>query len=504
MRCLKSKRLLLIRLNQENKLDFPFMLKNKNLLFLKSALSVDKSLVTTDQAMQWIQKQNKKIKVEVKKIKFEELNLWGFDSEKEVLRHESGKFFSIEGIQIKTNWGKVSQWSQPIINQPEIGYLGFITKEFNGVLHFLLQAKIEPGNVNHVQLSPTLQATKSNYTRAHKGKAPAYLDYFVDATPEQIILDQLQSEQGARFLRKRNRNIIIKIEEDIELLDNFIWLTLGQIKALMSHNNIVNMDTRTVISGISYGNYSQEELCSLDLFDAKLNKDTIENKFIKSTLINNNSLHTQDNIISYITSQKCKYELEVNQVSLSKLKDWVIEKNCIRHVQDKYFKVIAVQVSIENREVVSWTQPMVEPAQEGLCAFVCKEINNNLHFAVQTKLECGNYDIIEFAPTVQCLTGNYKETKEGSLPFLDYVLNIPKNQIIFDTYQSEEGGRFYKEQNRNMIVMAGDEIDLELPENYIWMTVNQLQTFIKYNNYINIQARTLLSAIMFKNKNEYY
>ena len=29
---------------------------------------------------------------------------------------------------------------------------------------------------------------------------------------EQIILDQLQSEQGGRFLRKRNRNIIIKIE----------------------------------------------------------------------------------------------------------------------------------------------------------------------------------------------------------------------------------------------------------------------------------------------------
>ena len=33
------------------------------------------------------------------------------------------------------------RWKQPIINQPEIG-LGFITKEFNGILHFLVQAKV--------------------------------------------------------------------------------------------------------------------------------------------------------------------------------------------------------------------------------------------------------------------------------------------------------------------------------------------------------------------------
>jgi oxidase EvaA len=141
---------------------------------------------------------------------------------------------------------------------------------------------------------------------------------------------------------------------------------------------------------------------------------------------------------------------------------------------------------------------MVEPAQDGICAFICKEIKGVLHFIVQTKLESGNFDIIEFAPTVQCLTGNYRETPKGELPFLDYVLNIPKEQIVFDTLQSEEGGRFYKEQNRNMLIIAGDEIDVDLPDNYIWMTLNQLQTFIKYNNYINIQARTLISAIKFK------
>ena len=59
-----------------------------------------------------------------------------------------------------------------------------------------------------------------------------------------------------------NRNIIIKIEEEIEMHDNFIWLTLGQIKELMHMDNLVNMDTRTVISGISfiYGSFTYKRL----------------------------------------------------------------------------------------------------------------------------------------------------------------------------------------------------------------------------------------------------
>ena len=140
---------------------------------------------------------------------------------------------------------------------------------------------------------------------------------------------------------------------------------------------------------------------------------------------------------------------------------------------------------------------MVEPIHQGLCAFVCKEIEGLLHFAVQAKLECGNHDIIEFAPTVQTLTGNYQDSESKNLPFLDYILNIDSSKIIYNSIQSEEGGRFYKEQNRNMIVLADDEIDIKLPENFIWMTLNQMNTFLQFNNFLNIQARNLISLISF-------
>ncbi|GEM_PF-6082155 len=61
--------------------------------------------------------------------------------------------------------------------------------------------------------------------------------------------------------------------------------------------------------------------------------------------------------------------------------------------------------------------------QKSICAFICKKINGIINFAVQAKLECGNFYIIEFAPTVKCLTGNYRQSQAGALPFLEYVLN---------------------------------------------------------------------------------
>ena len=146
-------------------------------------------------------------------------------------------------------------WDQPIIDQPEIGFLGILCKEIKGSLHFLLQAKIEPGNKNFVQLSPTLQATRSNFTRVHGGKKPEYLDYFTNLKSNKIIVDCLQSEQGSRFFKKRNRNIIIYSKEKIELKENFKWLTLKQIKDLMLIDNFINMDTRTVISCLNIADY---------------------------------------------------------------------------------------------------------------------------------------------------------------------------------------------------------------------------------------------------------
>ena len=161
-------------------------------MLIKSLLTEDNPFNSTAEIRKWIQRRNKEVIVEVKKIPFSELKMWHSEPDGSI-HHDSNRFFSIVGIDVQTDYGNIHNWRQPIINQPEIGYLGILTKVIDGVLYFLMQAKIEPGNVNCVQISPTLQATKSNYSRVHEGKSPNYLEYFINARSENIILDQLQS-----------------------------------------------------------------------------------------------------------------------------------------------------------------------------------------------------------------------------------------------------------------------------------------------------------------------
>ena len=474
-------------------------MRNKDIEFLWSAIDTSGAFIKNEDFYQWIENRRNDVKVDIEQISFDKVKDWNFSSETGNLQHDSGKFFSIEGIEVHTNFGSVPSWTQPIINQPEIGYLGIITKKIKGVLHFLMQAKIEPGNINYVQLSPTLQATKSNYSKVHKGRTPLYLEYFNGDKKVDILLDQLQSEQGARFLKKRNRNIIVEVHEDIFVHKDFCWLTLGQIKQFLLVDNLVNMDTRTVISGISYGSHTL--LNTKYLLSFLSQKETFkrqQQEMLLSALSVDESYNTIEDIISWITALKSKYELEVQRIPLKMVKQWIVTDRDIHHIKNKYFSVIGAQIHIENREVADWYQPLVKSAQEGLIGFIVKKINGIYHFLVQAKIEAGNFDILELAPTVQCLTGNYRTGQnEYEVPFINDILEASEENTLFKSFQSEEGGRFFREQNLNVIIEVFDDFQIQVPENFCWITLNQLYSFIKFNNYLNIQARSLLSAILF-------
>jgi len=454
---------------------------------IKSLLSKEDDQASLDSITSWIETRNKEVSVSVERIPFKDLDQWEVLADNS-LHHLSGKFFSVEGIRVWTDYPQPMEWGQPIINQPEIGYLGILAKEIDGVLHFLMQAKVEPGNVNNVQLSPTLQATKSNYSRVHGGKRSAYLELFRNAKPEQIILDQLQSEQGARFLRKRNRNMIVKVEGAIPVYEDFQWMTLGQIKDLMHRDNCVNMDTRTVIAGIDFAEH---------LFtDADLDEMSDFGRAMMGSAVTQSGVKSLREVLSWLTGLKSRYDLSVERIPLNGIKEWKCGEDEIIRYDKKYFRVLGVKVHIENREVVSWCQPLVQPMQQGICAFVIKKIGGVYHFLVQAKLECGNRDVFELAPTVQCLTGNIFNS-DSKPPFTEYVLNARKEQIVYDALQSEEGGRFYHEQNRNMIVVAEDSFPEDLPATFQWMTLGQINEFMRYSNYINVQARSLIAAIKY-------
>jgi oxidase EvaA len=117
---------------------------------------------------------------------------------------------------------------------------------------------------------------------------------------------------------------------------------------------------------------------------------------------------------------------------------------------------------------------------------------------MQAKVEPGNMDSIEIAPTVSCAAVEFKRQQSYRIPFLDRFVNADPLHVHYDVVQSEEGGRFYHFCNRNMVIELDESDDSTIPENYIWMTLGQVMDFLKHG-YINIDARTLLACLGFRN-----
>ena len=292
---------------------------NENLTLVRIIESwaiTENPMNSTEDLLEWIGEKNQETKVNISKISYNynDNGFWYYDKEKGQIRNRNNSFFQICGL-VKESNGKVIH-EQPIIIQNEIGYLGIIGKVIDGILYFLMQAKIEPGNVNKIQISPTIQATKSNFMQTHGGKAPAYLEYFSDKRNYEIVVDQIQSEQSSRFLGKRNRNIIIVVDDDIKVLPSHRWMTLGQIKQLMHYDNLVNMDTRTVISCIPFAlrDFTYKELSH------------IKSLFTKESLFNSlffgNSGAQINKIYQHINEIKMLDKSVIRLVDLFSLQTW--------------------------------------------------------------------------------------------------------------------------------------------------------------------------------------
>jgi oxidase EvaA len=421
---------------------------------------------------------------------------WLYDEESGTIHNEKRSFFEIAGLRSYVMGECVA--SQPILLQNEIGYLGIICRNIDGVMHFLMQAKIEPGNINNIQISPTIQATKSNFTQKHGGKRPNYLEYFNDdvamedygrSFDKRIIVDQIQSEQSSRFLKKRNRNIMIEVFDDVPVLPSHKWMTLSQIKQLMLYDNLVNMDTRTVLSCIPFYSMTEKEL--LIFVPEEDRKDPYLWRSVKGCGKTQEQLAA---VFGYINDRKMFDERSYEVVPMFSLDNWHME-NGEFVCRDSYsFKVVFCDIEIAGREVVKWEQPLFEAtgiATFGLLTCVDDGIRK---FLVKAKPEIGCFDSLEIGPSVQ------REHIEGPIDKdrIDEVFDThlkDRKDIIFDQLLSEEGGRFYHEQNRNVIVEVDKDEIREMPKGYFWMNYHTLNELVQINNVLNIQLRNLLSVV---------
>ena len=410
----------------------------------------------------WIKKQKSIQKIRIKKVSLSKLKGWNFEKNK--LFHKSNKFFQIVGIDIKSNYFK-KNWDQPIILQNEIGILGIIKNVKNN--KYLLQAKLEPGNINKLQISPSVQATKSNYSKVHGGKKTPYINYFLKKQKNKL----LQSEQAFRYYNKYNSNIIYKINKKIKVFKGYRWFNINEIYYLLKKKNIINMDTLSVFSS----------------FIKKKNKDFP---------LNNSNL-----ISKWISRNDKKYYLKSKLKSLSKLKDWNVDKNKISHKKKLFYSIIGIDVSTNNREIKKWSQPIVKGKKMALAGFLVKDYNNTRHYLCRYILKPGSkFSTISCSVNTSDLS-NYKKndalSKFQKKIIKKYLLN-KKRKILYENILSDEGGRFFHNQIKYVGKVLYKDEKLKIPATYNWISHNQMINLINKKK-LDIEARLLFGIINIKN-----
>ncbi len=437
----------------------------------------------TEELLAWIRELNGSTYVQIHECSINESSFWFYDDIAGEILNRKRSFFSIRGIRCFEN-GKL-MCEQPVIVQPEIGYLGMICRKIGGVLHFLMQAKVEPGNVNCVQISPTIQATKSNFLRVHGGRLPAYYELFDRSDRYGVIYDQIQPEQSARFYRKRNRNIIMEVNEEIAPHDNYRWMTLGQIKQLMKIDNLVNMDTRTVVSGMPlFVPGPREGPAPSELFsDEALYRSVFE----PEPSVYLPAAFQKIDRVKMFSSRSTTF------VPLGQLLDWTVDDRGITCSRPADFMVRYYDIEISGREVRHWMQPLFKAAGTAVFGLITKVCRGKRLYLVRVTSEIGTFDHAEVGPAVH--RESSADAQENAVEKLFRERLEQGVGVVADVLLSEEGGRFFHEQNRNVILSVGEDELTEVPDDYLWMDLGTLLLLVQTGGCLNIQLRTLLSLI---------
>ena len=193
----------------------------------------------------------------------------------------------------------------------------------------------------------------------------------------------------------------------------------------------------------------------------------------------------------FINDYKMFSEPTKRMIPLHQLSGWEMQDGEFVCRNPYPFKVVFCDIAIEEREVKRWTQPLFEATGIAIFGLICCEDEGKLKFLVKAKPEIGCLDFLELGPTVQWEAVTLSQ-EEDDVSRLFFERLMQGRGIIFDQLLSEEGGRFYHEQNRNVLLKVEREELLDLPEGYFLLDYRTLNELMQINNTLNIQLRNLL------------
>jgi oxidase EvaA len=434
----------------------------------------------------WLQQRRDACKLSVKPTPWSASTAWHLQQGR--LRHMTGGFFSVTGVRVVTDIAALDGLVRTIIDQPEVGILGFMVRRAGNGTEWLVQAKAEPGNVREVQLAPCVQATRSNYTRLHGGAPTPYLDFFTGGeSGATIVADSLQSEQGNRFLAKYNRNMTVLIDGQgpDPCSSDWCWATAADLRAKLASDFAVNTDARSVL------------LCS----DWHLLADGVPYSRWRGTMGWGATLHAsfvaegglaEIDVMQWLAAQRAAHGITLEMISLESEPSWSFTDDSIDSRQYGRTLVRLYDIHVNSREVDRWDQPLMVGHGEENVVQLCQCRHGILGFLLRASLEIGFRERVQLGPTWQSddLTG-------GNGVADRIVAAVRHGQQRCSTLQSDEGGRFYRSISRYRIVELDESVDLGVePYGYLWLNLGQIYRLLPIQGIFTNEARSALSMLL--------
>jgi oxidase EvaA len=199
----------------------------------------------------------------------------------------------------------------------------------------------------------------------------------------------------------------------------------------------------------------------------------------------------------YETARK-KNKAKVKTIHLEKMKNWKYDKKkgVIVHESGEFFCIEGKRVTNSEREVASWDQPFIKQINYngGIIGLVRANISGVPHYLIDAKYEPGNYNDIQLSPSLQATYSNLNRIHKGEKNKVATKYFKKNYKSIRKFWVTEDGGRLFKKRNFHWIIQYNGKINIP-GKTYKWMTLWELDKFIKLGYYVGPHLRSILSLI---------
>lgn len=258
---------------------------------------------------------------------------WIFREKK--LTNQKSDFFNI-GL-----YKTLSSTSQFLIEQKLPALVVLLIAEIQGEDFAILNCRFEPGLIDKINFTSTIQSTPNNYLQSHKGKSTHFIEVIDQPNKYgEVIYDGVQFDWGNFYITKTKRYLMIKLNTIPELPSGFVWFQIKKFKQLVMEKQLITNDLRVCIA-LLQGLSKQKQQLKTEVSPAYLN-----------------------------------HSLECIPFSIN-------STDSLNH------RIVFCKVTTQTREVKSWIQPLISPSKPITIGLTFMESDKQKLYAVQQKSNPG-------------------------------------------------------------------------------------------------------------------